>query len=490
MEQFCRITEDSFAGPKGQPFLLRPWQQEVIRRIYARRPDGRRRARLALVSMARKNGKSAMAASIALAAIATEQQGGQVISAAADRDQAKLIFNHAKQMVLQDPVLQDEIKVFAHVLEHRPSGSVYRAVSSEAYTKEGLSPTLVLADEVHAWPTRELFDVLQLAQGARKDPLFLIVTTAGVMSTRTEDESILYQLYQYGLRIVRGEVDDPSFFMSWWGPEEESDHTDERNWELANPGLDDIVDRDDLRSAIRITPESEFRIKRLNSFVPVEDFWLPAGAWDACEGAVALDPRQPVSVGIDIGLTGDASAVTIAQRQGDRVAIATRVWQNPHQEGTAAHREWRMPLDEIVQYLRELRGQFPAPAVRVENISQPGPAYVYDKWGLASTELALESERGYSLIPIPQQGGWMVEASRRFYEAVMEQRIVHDPTDEFDSTLAAHLRHVVPRQVGESGWRLEKPTRSKKIDAAVATVMAVSQALEEAPRPRFRAFVA
>ena len=149
-----------------------------------------------------------------------------------------------------------------------------------------------------------------------------------------------------------------------------------------------------------------------------------------------------------------------------------------------------MPLDEIVGHLRTLRGRYPASAVRIDDIAAPGPAFVYDKWGLASTELALEAERGYSLIPIPQQGGWMVEASRRFYEAVMEQRVVHDPSDEFDSTLAAHLRHVVPRQVGESGWRLEKPTRSKKIDAAVAIVMAVSQALEEAPKPRFRAFVA
>jgi phage terminase large subunit-like protein len=393
-------------------------------------------------------------------------------------------------MVLLDPLLSEEIKVYSHVLEHRESQSVYRAVSSEAYTKEGLSPTLILADELHAWPTRELFDVLQLAMGARLDPLMLIVTTAGVMSTRAEDESILYQLYQYGLRVIRGEVDDPTFFMAWWGADEESDHRDEANWELANPGLDDIIDREDMRSAVRITPESEFRIKRTNAFVPVEDFWLPAGAWDACAGSVELDRRAPICVGIDIALNNDASAVVIAQRQGDEVAVKARVWQNPHQEGTVAHKDWRMPLDEIVGYLRELRGRYPASAVRINDVAAPGPAFVYDKWGLASTELALEAERGYSLIPVPQQGGWMVEASRRFYEAVMEQRVVHDPSDEFDATLAAHLRHVVPRQVGETGWRLEKPTRSKKIDAAVAVVMAVSQALEEAPKPRFRAFVA
>ena len=469
---------------------MRPWQKQAIRHIYARAKTGRRRARLAVYGTARKNGKSSLAAGLALAALVTEGEGGQVISAAADRDQAKLIFNYAKTMVELDPALSEEIKVYAHVLEHRASKSIYRAVSSEAYTKEGLNPTLVVADEVHAWPTRELFDVLQLAFGSRLDPLMLVVTTAGVMSTRTEDESILYQLYQYGIRVAKGEVDDPSFFMSWWGADEQADHTDEHVWELGNPGLDDIVDREDLRSKIRITPESEWRIKRLNLFVETEAFWLPAGAWDACAGPVTLDPKKPICVGIDVGLTSDASAVTIAQQQGDKVAVKTRVWQNPHQPETVAHKEWRMPVDELVQYLRDLRVLYPAPAVRVNDISQPGPAYVYDKWGLASTELTLEQERGYSLIPVPQQGGWMVEASRRFYEAVMEERVIHDPDDEFDSTLGSHLRHVVPRQVGESGWRLEKPTRSKKIDAAVATVMAVSQALEEPPKPRFRAFVA
>ena len=136
-----------------------------------------------------------------------------------------------------------------------------------------------------------------------------------------------------------------------------------------------------------------------------------------------------------------------------------------------------MPLDEILGHLRTLRREFPASAVRIDGVAIPGPAFVYDRYGLASTELALEAEH-LALIPIAQQGGWMVEASRRFYEAVLGGLIEHDG----DPTLASHLRNVVPRQVGESGWRLEKASRAKKIDAAVAAVMAVSQALERPPR--------
>ena len=391
-------------------------------------------------------------------------------------------------MVEQSPDLSDEVRIFKGVntLEHTPSGSTYRAVSSEAYTKEGLSPTFIIADELHAWPTRELFDVLQLAMGARRDPLMLITTTAGVMSTRTEDESILYQLYNYGMSLTRGEVKDDTFFMAWWGATEESDHRDERVWAAANPGLDDIVDIEDIRSVIKTTPESEFRIKRTNLFVPSENFWLPVGAWEACKANDVLDPRLPVAVGIDIGIVHDASAVTVAQKQGERVVVRGRYWINPHRPGTVAHEDWRLPLDELLQHLRDLHGQFPTSAVKIDGRSVPGPAYVYDRYGLASAELTLEAEHGFALIPIPQQGGWMVEASRRFYEAVLEKRISHDG----DPTLAAHLRNVVPRQVGESGWRLEKASRSKKIDAAVATVMASSQAMEAAPPSRWRAFAA
>jgi len=134
---------------------------------------------------------------------------------------------------------------------------VYRSISSEAYTKEGLSPTLVIIDELHAFPTRELFDVLSLAQGARRDPPDARDHHGGVMSTRTEDESILYQLYQYGLRIIRGEIEDPR--SSWPG----GGHRGERPYrraclEEANPGLDDIVDREDMPQ--RRAPHARVRV--------------------------------------------------------------------------------------------------------------------------------------------------------------------------------------------------------------------------------------
>ena len=495
VEAHGRITEDSFAGPTGAPIAPRPWQRSAVRHIFARDPvTGRRLHRLAIYSTPRKNGKTSIGAPIGLGQLSCGDIGGQIILAANDKEQARILLRHAKEMAAFDPELSEEIRPYRDALEHLPTGSVLRAISAESYTKEGLSPTLVLYDELHGAPTRELFDVLQLASGARLDPLMLVLSTAGVMSTRTEDESILYQLYNHGLSIIRGEVEDPTFAMVWWGADETDDHRDEAVWARANPGLGDLLDIEDLRSKIRITAEAEFRTKRLNIFTPTDSFWLPAGAWEECQKGERddrdpwhdLDPKAPVCVGVDVAIVHDTSAVVVAQRAGDRITVRARFWINPHPPGTQAHDDWRMPLDEITQTLRDLRRRFPVSAARVDGVPVPGPAYVYDRYGLASTELALETERGYALIPVAQQGGWMVEASRRFYEAVLERRIEHDG----DQTLAAHLRNVVPRQVAESGWRLEKASKHRKIDGAVAMVMAVSQALEEPPKKRFGAFSA
>lgn len=489
----------------GDLIHLRGWQREANRHIFARDPlTGKRLHRIYLYGTGRKNGKTTCpGAGVAIYGLTMEAEGGEVYSLANDRDQARYLFGIARRMVELDPELSEEIKLYRDAMEHSASGSVYRVLSAESYSKEGFSPTLVLYDELHAAPTRDLFDVFSLAMGSRPEPLMLIPTTAGVMSTRTEDESICYQLYQYGIKVATGQIIDPTFGMAWWEPPPEADHRDEKVWPLGNPGLGDIVGLDDMRSAIKRTPESEFRTKRLNMFVPTEDFWLPAGSWEACKDPRftwrqddhdletlshldGLDRKLPIAVGIDVGLHNDNTAVVCAQRQGDKVQLRTRVWANPHPRDSAAFDSWYLPLDEVVAYLRRLRTEFPESAARIEGRRVPGPAFVYDRYGLASTELALEGERGYALIPINQQGGWMVAASRLFYEQVQTVGIQHDG----DPTLAAHLRHVVPRQVSESGWRLEKASDSKKIDAAVAAVMATAQALEEAPRPERRAFLA
>jgi phage terminase large subunit-like protein len=226
------------AGAVGSPIILRGWQRETARHLLARRPDGRYRHRQALIGIARKNGKSALGAGLALYSLVMGSDGSEVYSCAGDREQARIVFGTAKRMVELEPELAGLCKLYRDAIEIPQTGSVYRVLSAEAYTKEGLNPTAVYFDEVHVQPNREFWDVMSLAMGARPEPIMVGITTAGVRFDSSGADSLCYGLYEHGQRVVSGEVQDPSFFFAWWEPRDPTaDYRDPETWQEANPGL-------------------------------------------------------------------------------------------------------------------------------------------------------------------------------------------------------------------------------------------------------------
>ena len=185
IERFCPQVKDSIGGRAGEPLIMRPWQRSLLEAIYARRVDGRLRHRIALVGLARKNGKSAIGSGMALYGLFGGPAGGEVYSCAADREQARIVFGSAKAMVNASPELSRLAKVYRDAIEVPSTSSVYRVLSAESFTKEGLSPHLVIYDELHAAPTPELWNVMTLAQAARLDALTLGLTTPGVKDDPT-----------------------------------------------------------------------------------------------------------------------------------------------------------------------------------------------------------------------------------------------------------------------------------------------------------------
>lgn len=149
IEACCRVTKDSFAAPAGSLIIVRPWTRMLIGDLLARRADRRYRHRQALIGLARKNVKSTTGAGLGLAGLVLGPQGGEVYSCAGDREQARIVFGTARRMVEMDPQLSDLLKLYRDAVEFPKTGSVYRVLSAEAYTKEGLNPSLVLFDEVH-----------------------------------------------------------------------------------------------------------------------------------------------------------------------------------------------------------------------------------------------------------------------------------------------------------------------------------------------------
>lgn len=455
IESYCTITKDSMGGRAGEAIVLRPWQRNVLGRIFAKRPDGKRKHRQALVGLPRKNGKSALGSGIGLYGLLMSGSGAEVYSCAADKEQARIVFGVAKEMVANSQELSDMIKPYRDALVVESTGSVYKVVSSEAFTKEGLNPSLVVYDELHAAPTDELYNVMSLAMGARRNPLLVAITTAGVKSDRSGGDSVCYRLYQTGEQIAKREIDDSSFFMAWWGAEDDDDYRDPKIWAKANPGYDDLIDPDDLHSVVKRTAENEFRTKRLNQWVSSAVAWLPGGAWDACKIGRTLEKRSPVVLGFDGSRTGDATAlVAVTVEQTPHVEVLG-LWERPRDA-----QEWHVPRGEVKLAIRQACKDYDVFEI------------AWDEYLWIDSAEELEAD-GLPVVVFPQTLTRMGPATQRFYELVTTKHITHNG----DPRLARHLGNALLK-TDARGSRLSKDAKSspRKIDLAVAAVMAVDRA--------------
>jgi phage terminase large subunit-like protein len=280
-------TKGPFAG---QSFRLRRWQErDIIRPLFTVDPaTGLRRYRMCLLMLPRKNGKTEIAAALAIDGLLFDHEiGAEVYSAAADRDQAALVFNVAAQMIRNDPELSDacEIVDSQKRIVHRASGSFYRAISAEAYSKHGFNASRVIYDELHAAPNRDLWDVLTSSTGARAQPLIMAISTAGY-----DRHSILWELYSHAKKVKERPDLDPSFLPILYEAAHDADWTDEQVWRGCNPALGDFRSLEEMRTACaraREIPaqENTFRRLYLNQWTEQASRWLSLAAWDACQVA-------------------------------------------------------------------------------------------------------------------------------------------------------------------------------------------------------------
>ena len=467
-EAVCRVTKDSVAAPAGELLHLRDWQKELLNHALARRPDGRMKHRVALIGMARKNGKSALAASMGLSALTLGGNGSEIYSCAADRDQARIVFGTAKRMVELDPELSSMFTLYRDVIEYKDKGSVYRALSAEAYTKEGLNPSpIVIFDEVHAQPNRELWDVMSLAGGARSDSLLLGITTAGVKTQANGQDSLAYSLYQYGQKLVKGELVDPSFFFAWWEPKNpEADHRDKQLWIESNPGFADIVDAEDFESAVLRTPEAEFRTKRTNCFVSTATAWLPTGSWEALiDTERTPEPGEDVILAFDGAFSNDSTALIAWLLGGDKPHLmVVGIWERPDD----AEQGWHVPVAEVEQTIIDT----------FRNSNFQTREIVFDPARWQRTFMVLD-EQGMPVVSYPNSAERMVPATQKFYEAVVNQSFTHDG----DERMARHITNCVTKQ-SSRGVMVAKASSKRKVDAAVAAIFGYDRATQPAePKP-------
>ena len=299
----------------GQPLKLDPWEKErIIRPLFGwTRKDGTRQYRVLYAELPRKQGKSTLSAGIALYLLhADREPGAEVYSAAADREQAAIVFDVAKQMVLQSDQLCARTELYRRSMVHLESASSYKVLSADAFTKHGLNASGIVVDELHAQRNRELVDVLRTSVGSRRQPVEVYITTAGY-----DRNSICWEMHDYAIKVRDGIIEDPAFLPVIYAADETDDWTDEAVWAKANPGLGHSLKLDYLRGECdkaKAIPAYENTFKRLhlNLWTEQDSRWLQIETWDACDAAVppleALKGRR-AWVGVDLSTTTDITAV-------------------------------------------------------------------------------------------------------------------------------------------------------------------------------------
>lgn len=474
-EAFGIITKDSVAGKMGQPLVMRDWQKDITRQIFAKTENNAYRQSVNLLGLPRKNGKSSLGSVYALFHLFLGARGGETYSLASEKEQARIVFGDTKKMVEAAPELMSMVKLYKDAIEVPGTGSVYRVRSSEDSSAEGYSPTAVIYDELHTAPNRKLFDVFSLAMGSRPSAMMIAITTAGIKVDQTGSESIAYTLKQYGEKISRGEVKDESFFMAWWEAPAEADYKDPETWKIANPGFGDINNIKDFESSVKRTPENEFKTKRLNIFTNAQSAWLASGTWDARAIDFELHPDQEYVLGFDGSFSGDATVIvgcTVPSGEDETPTIfMVKAWEKDEQ---IHDRDWRVNIAEVEQTMMDFVQQFPKCR---EIACDPY------RWQRSMEVLA---EKGLPIVEWPSTSARrMIPATTKLQDAVLDEVMSHDG----NPILSRHIDNAVLK-TDNMGSRIVKDKRSsqRRIDAAVAAILAFDRAtsgrIEEELIPR------
>lgn len=440
----------------GLPLEFTNWQKWLLRSLFERTPSGRLRYRRALIGLPRKNGKSLMMSAVGVYSMIAGEAGSEIYAVANDRQQARIIFNEAKQQIQNSPLLAAEAKVYRDAIEMPRFGSVFRVLSSEVRAQAGLNPSVTLFDEIWGQQNSDLYDQMTLGSGNRVEPMIISITTAGF-----DFDSLAGKMYQYGKLVAAGDIDDEAFGFWWWEAPADCDINDRKAWEIANPNLaEGLLDPEDLAVAVKQTAESSVRRWRLNNWTRSQESWLPTGAWEQCvDHELELDRDLPVWVGIDMALKRDTIAVVIAQPQNDRVVVRAKIWQ-PQIDG--------VDVAGVEAHLREIHNTYEV------------QEFVYDPAFFERSAEAL-SDEGLNMVTFPQSATRMIPACGNAYEMIVAKKIAHDGSPMFtDQVLSAAQR------MSANGWTLSKGKSRRKIDACIAMVMAVDRATRkpvEEPSP-------
>ena len=480
---FLRHSKGEWAG---QQFVLAPWQQAMTWILFGwlRADTGFRRFRTAIVELARKQGKSTWAAGIALyMTVADGEQGCETYSVATKKEQARLVHGEAVRMVAKSPSLSKVLKRCRDNLHCLATNSKFEPLASEEDSLDGLNPHCIVADEVHAWSNRLLWDVLATAVGARRQPLMLAITTAGY-----DRHSVFYQQHDYSIKVLRGIVEDDTWFAWITCLDEADDWEDEANWPKSNPNLGTTIRLDELRAAAAKAKASPAELNsflrlRLNIWTNQHTAWMPPDKWVAC--STPVDPvalqRRPCFGGLDLSTTTDISAlVLLFSPYGDDKRWSVLPYFFLPEEAI----EQRSKRDRVPYDLWQRQGFFnltPGNVIDYDyiraKVQELASQYdireiAFDRYNSSQIVTQLMGD-GFTMVPFGQGYVDMNSPVKRLMELVLTGELAHGG----DPVLRWMASNCMAATDPAGNIKLDKSKSREKIDGMVALAMALGRAI-------------
>ena len=472
----------------GKPFDLIDWQERIIRDLFGiLKPNGYRQFNTAYIEIGKKNGKSELAAAVALLLCCGDgEERAEVYGCAADRQQASIVFEVAADMVRMCPALGKRVKILASQkrMVYLPTNSFYQVLSAEAYSKHGFNIHGVVFDELHTQPNRKLFDVMTKGSGdARMQPLYFLITTAG-----TDTQSICYETHQKAKDILEGRKIDQTFYPVIYGAKEDEDWTDPEVWKRSNPSLGITVGIDKVQAACdsaRQNPaeENSFRQLRLNQWVKQSVRWMPMEQWDACAmpvDAEALEGRVCYG-GLDLSSTTDVTAFVLVfppAEEDESFAVLPYFWI-PEENLELRVRRDHVPYDAWQKqgFLQTTEGNVVHYGFIEKFIEELGEKYnireiAFDRWGAVQMVQNLEG-MGFTVVPFGQGFKDMSPPTKELMKLTLEKKIAHGG----HPVMRWMADNIFIRTDPTGNIKADKEKSTEKIDGVIALIMALDRAI-------------
>lgn len=466
--------------------VLEPAQIFFIVQLFGfRRADGSRRFTNALFAVARKNAKSTLAAAILLYCFCCEDEvGPQILSAATTGDQARIVWGVAKKMVQKLPDLREtfNVEAFANAIARYEVSGTFKPINAKASTQDGLNPSALCFDELHAHKTRDLYDVLRSAAGARKNPLFLYTTTEGYENTGPWSE-----IRTFAWQVLQGLVDADHFLALYYGLDDEDDDFDEARWVKANPLLGVSVTLDKMReyaAEAKQQPGSlaEFKIKRLNRQAQSAEGFIDLIRWKQCSAPVDLDEMEGYKcwAGLDLSSTRDMTAFVLVWDVHGVWHIHAKYWvpdnavQQRNERGTVRYSAWVqsghivitdgdvVDYDVLERDVTELCQRF-----KPEELA-------FDSWNAQQLCNNL-IEAGLPMVEFVQGPKSYHPAMQALEKAYIQGRIAHGG----NPVLNWNAANLIARKDVNNNMAPDKKRAPDKIDGMVALLMAIGRAVQD-----------